>query len=589
MINGDNFPSQRDKEVLLVRRRQPAWLLVLLLTLSLIAAACGGDDDDAGTGQGEEEDTEQEAEVRKGGTLRYAADQEPTGFNNNTSANNGTSVVNVMVRVWPSVFPVNPKFEPVLDEELMQSAELTKEDPQTLVYKINPDAVWSDGTPISADDMIYTWQMLNGTGKDIDGKPIDAASTTGYEDIASVTGTDDKKTVTVVFKKKFADWKGLWSGGGGIVPAHIGKKVGFNTGFDKFDPAVVISGGPFKVASYNQGRDLTLVQNERYWGTKPNLDSIVFRFIEDSAQQVPALKNNEVDMIYPQPQLDLVSEVRAIPDVENELNFGLSFEHLTLNFKNEHLKVKEVRQAMAKALDRDAIVKRTVGQFDPRAKVLNNRMYVNNQPEYKDNGAGYTKADVPGAEKLLQQAGYAKGPDGIYAKGGSKLSLRISTTSGNQLREDQGVLIQSQLKAAGIDIQIDNCPSTCLFGDRLPKGNFDIANFAWVSTPFASANKAIYETVNEDAGTGGSNYGSYSNPEVDRMMNAAIEELDEDEVVDAWNNVDKLVWADMATIPLYQKPTFLAVRETFANVNDNASSVGPFWNAEKFGLKADAQ
>ena len=565
-------------------RRKPAWLLVLLLTLSLIAAACGGGDDDEAGGGGQE-DTEETAEVKKGGTLQYAADQEPTGFNNNTSANNGTSVTNVMVNVWPSAFNVNPKFEVVMNEDLRESAELTTEDPQTVVYNIKKEAAWSDGTPISAQDFKYLWEMLNGSGKDTDGKPIDAAGVTGYEDIQSVTGSDGDKTVTVVFKKKFGDWKALWSGGGTIVPAHIGKKVGFNTGFDKFDPAVVVSGGPFAIQSYNQGKDLTLVRNEKYYGTKANLDSIVFRFIEDSAQQVPALKNREVDMIYPQPQLDLVSEVKAITDVDNELNFGLSFEHLDFNFKNEHLKVKEVRQAIAKALDRDAIVKRTVGQFDPRAKVLNNRIYVNNQPEYQDNGAGYTKADIPGAEKLLQQAGYTKGADGIYAKGGKKLSIRISTTSGNKLREDQLVLIQSQLKPAGIDIRIDNCPSTCLFGDRLPKGNFDIANFGWVSSPFASANKAIYETVNEDAGAGGSNYGAYSNPEVDRMMAANVGELDADKVTDNWNNIDKLIWADMATIPLYQKPTFIAVRNTFANIHDNASQYGPFWNSATFGLK----
>ena len=568
-----------------MRRRQPAWLLVLLLTLSLIAAACGGDDDDGDAGGGGQEETE-EAEVKEGGTLQYAADQEPTGFNNNTSANNGTSVTNVMVRVWPSVFLVNPKFEVVLDDQLMESAELTKEDPQTVVYKIKKEASWSDGTPISADDFKYLWQMLNGSGKDTDGKAIDAASVTGYEDIQSVEGSDGGKTVTVVFKKKFADWKALWSGGGTLVPSHIGKKVGFNTGFDKFDPAVVVSGGPFTIQSYNVGKDLTLVRNDKYWGEKAKLDSIVFRFIEDSAAQVPALKNREVDMIYPQPQLDLVSEVKGITDVDNELNFGLTFEHLTLNFKNEHLKVKEVRQAIAKALDRDAIVKRTVAQFDPRAKVLNNRIYVNNQPEYQDNGAGYTKVDIPASDKLLQQAGYTKGADGIYAKGGKKLSLRISTTAGNKLREDQGVLIQSQLKAAGIDIRIDNCPSTCLFGDRLPKGNFDIANFAWVSSPWASANKAIYETVNEDAGAGGSNYGSYANPEVDRMMSAAIGELDEDKVSEQWNNVDKKMWEDIATIPLYQKPTFIAVRNTFANAHDNASQYGPFWNAQLIGLKA---
>ena len=157
--------------------------------------------------------------------------------------------------------------------------------------------------------------------------------------------------------------------------------------------------------SSNPGKDLTLAPNDKYWGKRANLDQVVYRFISDSAQQVPALQNKEVDLIYPQPQLDAVSQVKQIPDVNGVVNFGLSFEHLDFNFKNPILGGPDglaVRKAFAMALDRPAIVQRTVAQFDPKAAIDNNRIYVNNQPEYVDNGKGYAAADVAGAKKTLE-------------------------------------------------------------------------------------------------------------------------------------------------------------------------------------------
>src|SRR5215208_54815 len=106
------------------QRRRPLRLAVLALAFALLTAACGDGDDGGG-------DSGTSNAIKDGGRLTYAADQEPTGFNNNTSKDNGTSVVNVMDRVWPSVFHTNPKFEVVLDEDLMVSAEQTSASPQT--------------------------------------------------------------------------------------------------------------------------------------------------------------------------------------------------------------------------------------------------------------------------------------------------------------------------------------------------------------------------------------------------------------------------------------------------------------------------
>jgi peptide/nickel transport system substrate-binding protein len=551
-----------------VHRLRTVRLAALLVGLAMVAAACGGGGDEGGGGGGGN------AQIQPGGTLNYAADQEPTGFNNNTSKDNGTSVLNIVVNMFPFAFHAQPDFTVKMDDAFLDSAEQTSEDPQTIVYKIKQNAIWSDDTPITADDFIYFWKQQNGTIKD-----NDVAATTGYDQIQSVKGSDNGKTVTVVFKTPYADWKGLFAG---VLPAHYVQKQpgGWNTGLDK-NPEKIPVGGWFKVQNYTQGQSLTLVRNDKYYGPKANLDSVVFRFLPESTTQPAALQNNEVDLIYPQPQLDQVQQVKALPDVTSEINFGLSFEHLDFNFKNPLLADINVRKAIATGLNVQELVNRTVKQFSDKAQPLGNRIWLTGQPQYQDHFGQYGKGDIAAATKMLEDAGYAKGSDGIYAKGGKKLSFRFSTTAGNKLRETQGELFQAQMKQMGVDIKIDNVDSTKFFGEWLPNGNFDIANFAWVGTPFTiSSNRDVYRSG------GGSNYGSYESKKVDQLFAQANSETDEAKSAELANQIDQQLTEDMVTIPLYNKPTFIAWRNTFAGIRDNATSEGPFYAANTWGQKA---
>jgi peptide/nickel transport system substrate-binding protein len=476
--------------------------------------------------------------------------------------------------MFPPVFRLHPDYSVRLNQELMDSAAQTGADSQTIVYKIRQNAIWSDGTPVSADDFVYLWKNLNGS---IRGN--DVASTTGYDQIRSVKGSDNGKTVTVVFKQPFTDWKSLFYG---LLPAHYMAKApgGWNTGLDRHPERIPVN-GPYRISGWDQGQSLTLARNDRYFGPKAQLDSIVFRFLPESTTQPAALQNNEVDLIYPQPQLDLVAQVKALPDVRSELNIGLSFEHLDFNFDNQHLAVANVRKAIATGLNLTEVVNRTVRQFTDQAQPLGNRIWLPGQKYYRDHFGQYGKGDVAAATRLLEDAGYTRGADGIYAKGGKRLSLRISTTAGNQLRETQEQLIQAQLKQIGIDLKIVNADNRKLFGDWLPNGNFDIANFGWVGNPFAiSSNQDIYRSG------GGSNYGNYASRKVDQLFNQAVREVDEARSAELGNQIDRQLTADMATIPLYAQPTYLAVRDTFTNIGDNATQEGPFWNSNLWGQKA---
>ena len=191
------------------------------------------------------------ASSSSGGTATMALDENLAGFNINTSAASEFVLQEIMNMVWPQAFIVNAKLQPVLNSQLLESASVTSSNPQTVVYTLNPKAVWSDGTPITADDFIYNWQAQSGNPAytDVGGKPYDDASTAGYNQIASVVGSapsggaacapgsaadrnvglcPNGRTVTVTFRPSFADWRSLFTN---IVPAHIARTVGWNTGF----------------------------------------------------------------------------------------------------------------------------------------------------------------------------------------------------------------------------------------------------------------------------------------------------------------------------------------------------------------------
>ena len=508
----------------------------------------------------------QKAAIREGGTVRVAARFEPSGFNPNTSADWGPGVQDVAVSVYPSVFRVHPDFSVQLDEAFMVGAELTGQDPQTITYRIRPEARWSDGVPITADDFRYLWEHLNGTNP-----KIDASTVTGYERITTVTGSADGKTVTVVFGRPFAEWRGLFTT---LLPAHYVRRQpgGWNRGLIRH-PENIPSGGPFRIAEFTPGETVTLARNDNYWGSKAHLDRIQFRLVPDSDAQLDALRNDEADLIRPQSYTDLVNAARRLPGVQSQMRSSLGFEHLTFNLKHPALAELAVRQAIATAMDTRQLVDRLLVPLNPNAQVLGNRIWLGGQQPYQDHTGGYGKGDTQAAKQLLERAGWALGGDGIYRKGGRRLHLRLATLNDDPRRRAEDVLLQAQLAEAGIQLSLHITAPNILFDEWLPEGRFDIADFAWRGGPFAlSGNQDTYRP------DGSSNYGKFTDPAVDALFQQAIGEPDPTRAANLGNQIDQRLWDQLPSIPLYQLQDFLAWRNDLRNVTNNPTTEGPFWN-----------
>jgi peptide/nickel transport system substrate-binding protein len=521
--------------------------------------------------------------TKPGGTFIMAIEKTLPNWNTFDGDGNTYETAQVMSGVLPSAFNVAPDSSVFYNSDLLaEEPRLTSTSPQTIQYKIKPSAVWSDGTPISVRDFQYFWRSNNGK----DCPDCTPAATTGYELITSITGADNDKTVTVTLSDAYPDWKGMFTG---MYPAHIAAKAGdlttpagLKAAFDAFkNDTPTWSGGPYRITDYQKDVSVTLTPNDKWYGDpKPSLEKVIFRIIEDQAQQTPALQNKEVHALISQPNADMVAKVGGMAGVNYNLAKGPTWEHIDANLRNRYLADVPLRQAIFTAIDRKSIIDRTVGAFFRGAAPLNSHNFTPGAPGYKDvlSATGQGAGDAEKARKILTDAGYRIEGGQLIGKDGRAVPpLRFRFTVGNQLRQQTAELVQAQLRGIGIEIKID---PTAELGRTLSTGDFDLVIYGWVGTPFLANNRDLW------ASNGGSNYGGYSNAEVDRLLDEASKTLDQGRLFDLLNRSDEIMSREAYNLPLFQKPVFIAVYNEFANIRNNPTSTGPAYNIDEWGLRA---
>lgn len=552
--------------------RSPSRWLLLLVVLAMLATACGGGDNAEPEGDATETETET-GETIEGGTVTFGLDQEPAMLMPWFNEGNQQATSIVMLSVLYPLWKITPDFqyEPLL---LDGEPEVT-EDPFTLTYKLKDEAVWSDGTPITVDDIEFTLDVVLNPDLDI-------VSRDGYDKIdRSKTERVDDKTITYHFTEPYAPYRELFSVQP-ILPAHALKDADMATALAD---SVPVASGPFTFESWTKGQNLTIAKNEQFWGEqKPSLDKVVFRVIEDSNTQVQALRGEEIDMFYPQPQVELVEQVSGIEGVQYEVSAGPVWEHLDMNFAVPPLDSDYVRQAIIQGIDRNALAEELIKPMYPEAEVLNNVIWVNTQEQYEPHWDRW-EYDPEAATGLLEENGCTKGSDGIYTCDGQRLSFEYVTTAGNELRELQFEIIQSQLKEIGVEAKPKLQDAATAFGTTLiagPEKAWGLFNFAWVGSPDPQGGNTIWMCG------GGQNYNSYCNEEVTSLIEQTNTTIDAAERADLYNQADELMAADVPIVPLYQKPTFFGWRDAVIGPKDNATQWGPTWNIEEWALTEDA-
>jgi peptide/nickel transport system substrate-binding protein len=580
-------------------RTRAASLAAMVAAAALVLAACGG-------GGGGSEDASEGGvyadcaaspntcnsvpadQLQQGGTITVASEKNIDNWNVISSEGNVDWTGMATKPLVPYAFYTAPDLKSTMNTDLLTSAEVTSDNPFTVTYKIKPEAVWNDGTPISADDFIMNWKWQNGR----DCPDCETAGNGGYDLVTSIVGSDGGKTVTATFSKPYTDWQGLFASGSPLYPAHIGAQQGdLNTpagqaaAFTYFGSTPPNwTGGPFQVKSWENNVALTLVPNPKWYGaTKPKLDQLIFRVITDATQEPIALQNNEVQVLFPQPQVDLVSQLQQIPNVSQFQNQGLTWEHYDFNLQNKFLADKALRQALFTAVNRQEIIDKTVGQFNKDIKPLNNHMFIPQQEGYQDNitATGQGSGDIEKAKKILTDAGYTGVGTALVAPDGQAVpTLRMRYTTGNAVRQNECELFAGYAKQLGVNIDISTTDS---LGDTTTSGDYDVIVFGWIQSPYAFNGAQQLWLSNS-----GSNYGKYQNPAMDELINEAAASTDVADATAKLNQADAMLSADAYVLPLYQKPTLAAVQNNIGNVRNNSSLDGISYNTSEWGIKASS-
>lgn len=516
------------------------------MVLAIVATACPKTEE-----PGPEPTKTAAEEGKPGGTLIFAAEQYPKCLNFITSCRTAswlhyTALAPTMAKFMLADGDNNYKASDLITKiPSVQNGGVT-ESPFTVTYELNPKAKWDDNTPITGEDVKFTWQAILTSAQ--------SAIKTGYDKIEDVK-TDGNK-VTLVFKEPYAPWRDLFN-----LTHYILKASAFTGKTDlseEMQTSLGFAGGPFKLESFSES-EMVLIRNENYWGKKALLDKVIFKKISEQPAEITAFKTGEIQAFFPQPTNELVEQIKAIPGGEIGVKPGTVYEGLWLNLDKFPVNDKAVRTALLYGLDRQKAIDTIVKPVDPNSTV--NHCLWNVPPNAGGKWCNKDfpiKSDTAKATKALEDGGWKKGADGIYAKGGQRLVVPIATTAGNVGREQFQTILQAQAKEIGIEIKADNSDATTLFQTRLPARDFVVGMFAQVASPDPSVTTSLHkDLVPSKAAPEGENYYGWKNDAASKLMKESDLEVDDAKRVKQFQEMGKLMAEDIMSIPLYAKPQIL--------------------------------
>ena len=562
-------------------------LVAAIITGAVVYASTGDDSKSAPSSKtgGNAAQTVDTAPVPVGGTITVGAEQEPPCFDWIGSCANSTwgtwiaelQTVPMAFRVVPSGAPNSGELKAVPGAVLAAAPTLETTPVEKITYPINKDAVWNDGIPITCDDFKYT--------VDQEQNDSDVYDNTGYGDIDTVT-CPDPKTAVVTYKagKTYVNWQQLFSGSAGIMPSHILKG---HKRDDLMKNGYSWSGGPW-IATWTKGDNVTLTQNANFWGPKPKLDKVVFKFMSDTATEFQALKSGQLDAIAPAPQIDVVDAITAggLTDINTAYSSNTaSVEALYINNEKAPLNDKTVRQALAYAVDRKGLVDRLFGKLG--VSTPSNSLNPYAFRDYSDQDA-FSKygLNLDMVNQLMTGAGWAKGTDGVWAKDGKRASFTTSTTAGDKRRELTERVLQEQLKAAGFELKINDMKPDDLFS-KLPTGDFDmvvLANTQTALTPGLCSILCSQNIPTEANGQSGNNITRTNIKELDPLLEKVDSSLDNNERMAAAKQADDITADYMVSLPMDPLPDILLWNKKVKGPIQTNSIEGMFWNIDEWGV-----
>jgi peptide/nickel transport system substrate-binding protein len=445
--------------------------------------------------------------IQNGGTLTVAIAGDPSSLNRFLAADPAS--LRASAPLFPNLYQANPDMS--ISPDLAASMPSLSDDRKSWTVRLRPNARWSDGQPITADDVLATVAIERSPALVTD-VVFDWSMLDKVEKLDSSTV---RFTLSSVYAPFLANSLTTF-----IVPAHIYGAIDVaKMAADPISQQPAVTGGPFRFEKRNKD-EVDLVANPDYYAGRAHLDRMVFKILPDATAAANAVANGDIGW-EPDLSASALDKLKGSSGVKVVEYPDLSFYDVRFNDRPAHLfGDKLVRQAFAYAIDKEAITRKVAGghgtplwgDVAPETWAFDSAALVKYKPE------------LAKAKQLMQQAGWVVGADGIAAKGGKRFSTKFYVRNDAPTRVMAVGIISAQARAIGMDLQPAPVPyynpaDKSSFFDPLKKGEYDIA-----FTGFASgADPDQYQIFDSgqlrpENNPTGVNWTGYTNPQLDTLI-----------------------------------------------------------------------
>jgi len=530
-------------------------------------------------------------------SIGYAIDNTVTTYNANSVAGAVSGARQAFARVLPGFNYTGPEGGPVADTDI-GTANAMPGDALTIQYKLNPNSVYSDGVPMSCDDLVLTWAANSGRFP-----MFDAASTAGYSDIDRVDCQTGAKDAVVTFKagRNVTDWKSLF-GATSMMPAHVVASAAgvpdvvaavqnsdvdaltrvadfWNDGWTMapgdLDLAKFPASGPYKVESFSEDEGLVLVANDRWWGNRPATSRIV---VWPKSSDVSArIGDGSVEVVDvaagSAPDLDLGGfDVTEVPSRSVE-QFVLSTSGLFENAAGRRafaacMPREELASKFGIATESDEAGAAAGGPVDTRVTAPDSLVHESVAGAV---GGRYETPDTAAAA------------DALADTGNTSATVRVGYLGPNPRRAEIVAAVAAACAPAGITVQDVASPE--FTPSMLRDGQVDVVLAGTAAAPGAAGTAAATTAMYALRSGIRSNFGDYSNGRVDQIVDQLAVDSSTATQLSLSTEAENILWSDVPTVPLFDQPRTVAFATGLQEGAINPTRSGAGWNMDRWVLR----
>jgi peptide/nickel transport system substrate-binding protein len=431
-------------------------------------------------------------------------------------------------------------------------------DCRKVTFKLRKGVQWQDGKDFTADDVLFTYR------KSIDPK-VATPYSGDFERVEKIEAPDPF-TVTVTYKEPFAP--GLASWGMGIIPKHLLEKADLNTTEFNRKP---VGTGPYRFKEWVTGQKIVLTANETYFEGKPRVEEYIYRIIPDNATMFLELKAGGLDFMGLSPlQYQRQTHTAYFKRYFNKYRYpAFAYTYMGYNLLDPRFKDKRVRQAIAYAINRRAVINGVLfGIGRPATQPVPPESWAYNPdvPKYE--------FDLEKAKRLLAEAGWKDTDnDGLLDKDGRPFSFTLMTNQGNDERAKTAEIIQQNLKQVGIHVEIRILEWQAFLHQFIDKKKFEAIILGWSLGRDPDSYDIWHSSKTKE---GEFNFVSYNNPEVDRLLLEGRKTCDQEQRKSIYRRIHALIAEDQPYTFLYYPESLPILHKRFKGISP--SPIGIWYN-----------